>query len=200
MSSVRKSRARDYPGARSKCGNPANPLHRAGRSYNRGMIASEIAKRIASRFAVDAVYADDKHPRVHISVDRWTPLAKFLRFDPVLKFDWLACLTGLDYPASDQVAVTYDLSSFDHRHRFAVRVTTARAIGVFPSTVDLWPAADWHEREAFDLFGFDFTGHPGLRRILLAEDWEGHPLRKDYVFPREYHGIPASVELDWHQT
>jgi NADH-quinone oxidoreductase subunit C len=164
------------------------------------MTAIEIARRIAARFAVDAVFADDKHPRVHIAVDRWQPLADFLRFDPVLKFDWLACLTGLDYPAAEQVAVTYDLYSFDHRHRFAVRVTTARGAGVFPSTARLWAAADWHEREAFDLFGFDFTGHPNLRRILLAEDWEGHPLRKDYVFPREYHGIPASVELDWHQT
>ena len=68
-----------------------------------------------------------------------------------------------------------------------------------PSVADLWPAADWHEREAYDMFGIVFDGHPDLRRILCADDWEGFPLRKDYVFPREYHGIPASVELDWQQ-
>ena len=68
-----------------------------------------------------------------------------------------------------------------------------------PSVVRFWPAADWHEREAYDMFGIVFDGHPDLRRILCADDWEGFPLRKDYVFPREYHGIPASVELDWQQ-
>ena len=66
-----------------------------------------------------------------------------------------------------------------------------------PSVTGLWPAANWHEREAFDLFGIVFDGHPNLKRILMADDWVGFPLRKDYVFPREYHGIPASVELDW---
>ena len=87
----------------------------------------------------------------------------------------------------------------DHRHTFAVKVYCPRDAASIPSVADLWPAADWHEREAFDMFGIDFPGHPDLRRILCADDWEGFPLRKDYVFPREYHGIPGSVELDWQQ-
>ena len=68
-----------------------------------------------------------------------------------------------------------------------------------PSVHQLWASANWHEREAFDLLGIEFTGHPDLRRILCADDWVGFPLRKDYEFPREYHGIPGSVELDWQQ-
>jgi NADH-quinone oxidoreductase subunit C len=155
---------------------------------------TQIAARISSRFAVDGVSAEDKHPRVQLSVGRWDPLARFLRHDPVLKLDWLACLTGIDCPADGQVAVVYDLYSFDHRHRFAVRVTAPRESPVFPSMTELWPAADWHEREAFDLLGFEFTGRQNLRRILLADDWEGHPLRKDYVFPQSYHGIPTTLE------
>jgi NADH-quinone oxidoreductase subunit C len=155
---------------------------------------TQIAARISSRFAVDEVFAEDKHPRVHLPVERWAALAEFLRHDPVLQMDWLACLTGLDYPADARVAVGYDLCSFDHRHRFAVRVTAPRERAVFPSMIALWPAADWHEREAFDLFGFEFTGRRGLRRILLADDWEGHPLRKDYVFPQSYHGIPTTLD------
>jgi NADH-quinone oxidoreductase subunit C len=165
------------------------------------MTGNEISAAIVERFAgrLSGVFAEDKHPRVHVPVEHWRSLAEFLRHNSALSFDWLANLTALDYVADDSACVLYDLWSFDRRHSFAVKVFAPRNAPVFPSMVDLWPAANWHEREAFDLMGFDFTGHPDLRRILMSEDWEGHPLRKDYVFPREYHGIPGSVELDWTQ-
>lgn len=140
-----------------------------------------------------------KHPRIHVAAASWPRLALYLRNTPGLEFDWLANLSGIDYAADNQLCVAYDLWSFSLRHAFAVKVYCPRDNPVVASVVELWPAADWHEREAFDLLGIRFIGHPDLRRILCADDWEGHPLRKDYVFPREYHGIPGSVELDWTQ-
>ncbi|HLL90449.1 MAG TPA: NADH-quinone oxidoreductase subunit C [Tepidisphaeraceae bacterium] len=165
------------------------------------MTSAEIVQRVQEAFGgrITAAFPSDKHPRVHVDAADWRPLAEHLLRDPSLKFDWLANLSGVDYVADGMMAVVYDLYSFDLRHRFAVKVFTPRAAPSVPSVADLWAIADWHEREAFDLLGIDFPGHPDLRRILLAEDWEGFPLRKDYVFPREYHGIPGSVELDWQQ-
>jgi NADH-quinone oxidoreductase subunit C len=165
------------------------------------MTSLEITSAICERFTekLTGIFPEEKHPRVHLPVEYWRSLAEFLRHNTALSFDWLANLTSLDYAADDRACVLYDLWSFDRRHSFAVKVFAQRANPVFPSVVDLWPAANWHEREAFDLMGFQFTGHPDLRRILMAEDWDGNPLRKDYVFPRQYHGIPASVELDWQQ-
>lgn len=165
------------------------------------MTPQQIAQAIAGKMGskVIASFPDDKHPRVHINGPDWRALAEFLISDPALKFDWLANLSGVDYVADDKMCIIYDLYSFDHKHTFAVKVFVPRGNPSVVSVCDLWRAADWHEREAYDMFGFEFPGHPDLRRILCADDWEGFPLRKDYVFPREYHGIPASVELDWQQ-
>jgi len=164
------------------------------------MLPDQIIAHLKDRFpqAVTSAHLD-KHPRLHTTASHWRPLAECLCHDPALQFDWLANLTGLDYAADHQLAVCYDLESTTLRHRFAVKVFTPRDQPAIPSVTDLWPAANWHEREAFDLLGLEFPGHPNLRRILLADDWEGFPLRKDYIFPREYHGIPGSVELDWQQ-
>lgn len=139
------------------------------------------------------------HPRIHVEAPVWEELARRLFSEPALAFDWLANLSGVDYAADDKLCVVYDLRSFTHQHDFAVKVYCPRSQPIVASVAHLWPTANWHEREAFDLLGIEFSGHPDLRRILCADDWEGRPLRKDYIFPREYHGIPASVELDWQQ-
>ncbi len=78
----------------------------------------------------------------------------------------------------------------------AIRVRVPREGGHVPSVADVWPTANWHEREAFDLLGVTFDGHPDLRRILCPDDWVGHPLRKDYEFPKEYEGIPAAAAAE----
>jgi NADH-quinone oxidoreductase subunit C len=133
-------------------------------------------------------------------------VARTLRDHPRLKFDMLNCISGVDYLELDpkkaakagfepHLEVVYHLSSFAHKHRFVVKVLLPRwkdkpgELPEVPTLVEVWPAADWHERECFDLAGVLFVGHPDLRRILLADDWVGHPLRKDYEFPLEYHGI-----------
>jgi NADH-quinone oxidoreductase subunit C len=134
-------------------------------------------------------------------------ICRFLRDDGRLKFEILSCISGIDYLELDpkkvakagfepHVEVVYHLQSFTHRHRFTVKVILPRwkndkpgDLPEVPSVTSIWPAADWHEREVYDLSGIRFNGHPDLRRILLSEDWIGHPLRKDYEFPLEYHGI-----------
>jgi NADH-quinone oxidoreductase subunit C len=162
---------------------------------------AQIASLLKQKFGgkILASFPEDKHPRIHVDAGDWRAVAEFLLREPQLKLDWLQNLSGVDYAADDKMCVVYDLWSFDLRHSFAVKVYCPRDNPHIPSVADLWRAADWHEREAYDMYGIVFDGHPDLRRILCADDWEGFPLRKDYVFPREYHGIPASVELDWQQ-
>ena len=108
-------------------------------------------------------------------------------------FDFLADLAGVDYlnypSATDRFAVVYALTNLATGERVFVKAFANDPDPVLPSAVPLWTGADWMEREVYDMFGVVFTGHPDLRRILLAEDWQGHPLRKDYEYPLEYHGI-----------
>jgi len=162
---------------------------------------AQIVAKLTAQFgdAILASFPDDKHPRVHIAAANWRKVAEFLYSDPALKLDWLACLTAVDYVAEDKLAIVYDLASFDLGHGIAVKVYMPRGDAHIATVCDLWPAANWHEREAYDMMGITFDNHPDPRRILLPEDWVGFPLRKDYVFPREYHGIPGTYEMDWKQ-
>jgi NADH-quinone oxidoreductase subunit C len=161
----------------------------------------QIAGRLTATFGdeIVACLPDDKHPRVHLHAGSWRAVAEFLAGQEDLAFDFLACVSALDYVADNKLCAVYELYATQHRHWFAVKVYTERDNPCIPSVMDIWPAADWHEREAYDLMGIVFEGHADLRRILLPEDWVGHPLRKDYEFPREYHGIPGSTEIQWHQ-
>ena len=165
------------------------------------MTPTQIAQILTQKFGdvITEARPDDKHPRVHTTGENWRAIAELMKSDSELAFDWLACISSVDYVVANQLAAIYDLYATTHKHWFAVKVITDRDDPHIPSVMDLWPAADWHEREAFDLMGIVFDGHTDLRRILLPEDWVGHPLRKDYQYPREYHGIPGTYELDWQQ-
>jgi NADH-quinone oxidoreductase subunit C len=173
------------------------------------MTVSDIIARLEQQFGskIRSKKLDALDPYVVIDGADLLDVARFLRDDPQLNFSLLQCISGVDYLEPDpkkapkagfepHLEVVYHLNSFSHRQRLVVKVSMPRwkdnhpgELPELPSLSALWPAADWHEREVYDLVGVWFTGHPDMRRILLSEDWVGYPLRKDYEFPLEYHGI-----------
>ena len=116
-------------------------------------------------------------PREHLS-----RAAEFLRAEPGLEFDFLSDISAVDrFPLEPRFDLNYHLLSIANRHTLRLRVNVrSERDPQIDSITAVWPAANWLEREIFDLFGIRFLGHPDLRRILMPEDWEGHPLRKDY--------------------
>jgi NADH-quinone oxidoreductase subunit C len=107
--------------------------------------------------------------------------AEFLRGSPDFQFSFLSDITGVDcFPDEPRFELNYHLLSLNRRERLRLKVRVGSNNPGVESVTSIWPGANWHEREVFDLFGVRFEGHPDLRRILMPEDWEGHPLRKDY--------------------
>ncbi|MCC6741154.1 MAG: NADH-quinone oxidoreductase subunit C [Planctomycetia bacterium] len=122
-------------------------------------------------------------------VEKLPDVMAFLRDDLRLEFDLLHDIAGLDQ--KDCTEVVYHLTSLPKRHWLCVKVAVPRLTGTVPTVAHLWKTAIWHERECFDLFGVRFSGNPDLRRILLPDDWEGHPLLKDYKVQEFYQGMPV---------
>ncbi|MBT1687849.1 NADH-quinone oxidoreductase subunit C [Dawidia soli] len=109
---------------------------------------------------------------------------------PELYFDMLSCVTGLDNgPQANTLEVIYNLYSIPFNLHLMLKVVLPRESPEVDSVASVWRTADWHEREAFDMYGIHFTNHPDLRRILMPADWEGYPLRKDYQDPQYYRDI-----------
>lgn len=116
-----------------------------------------------------------------VARERLLAVAEYLVTEPSLRFSFLSDVTPVDrFPLEPRFELNYHLLSLDRRERLRLRVWTSGADPVVPSVTSIWPTANWHERESFDLFGIRFEGHPDLKRILMPDDWEGHPLRKDY--------------------
>lgn len=170
-----------------------------------GLILDKLKQRFGERIVRADLEAVD--PWIEIAPDAIAEVARYLRDEPSLRFDFLHCISGVDYVQPDpkkaknfpwevHFELLYHLSSMAHRHRLVLRLTLPRWQGDIEGQLpevrtvsDIWRTANWHEREVYDLSGVRFVGHPDLRRVLCPEDWEGHPLRKDYQTPREYHGI-----------
>ncbi len=147
----------------------------------------QIAKMIEEKFAGQVLGTTTYAGQVAVSLkkDAIKDVCLFLRDEPSLKLDHLADLTAVDYSrypgdTGQRFEVVYNLISTTHRHRIRLKARVPEADPRIATVTSVWNTANWHERETYDLMGIIFEGHPDLRRILLAEDWEGHPLRKEY--------------------
>lgn len=139
-----------------------------------------VAQRLKERFSESAVAADDK--RLIICPDKLAEIALFLRDDQELDLNYLNSLTAVDHKT--HFALIYHLTSITKGHRLTFRIDLDdRNRAVLASVTPIWRGADLQEREIFDLFGIEFTGHPNLKRIFLWEGFSGYPLRKDWVGP-----------------
>ena len=130
--------------------------------------------------AIEPVATVDLHPTIYVSRDHLAAVARVVRDAADLKFSFLAEVTAVDYwPHEPRFEVVYVLVSLAHRHRLRMKVRLHGSDAHLATVCDVWPAANWLEREVWDLFGIVFDGHPDPRRLLMPEDWEGFPLRKD---------------------
>jgi NADH-quinone oxidoreductase subunit C len=159
------------------------------------MEPSAIYNRVRERLGAEAVpEVVEKKP------DAWMEVApkaivevcRLLRDDPETAMDCLSNESGVDY--KDHIEVVYHLFSYRQRHGAVLKVKLPRENPSVQTVEELWKSANWMEREIFDLLGVNFEGHSDMRRILMPEDWIGHPLRKDFVEPPEYHGISTVRE------
>jgi NADH-quinone oxidoreductase subunit C len=131
--------------------------------------------------AVRGVKFDREEMTIYLDRTAIREACSLLRDDPACPFNFLSDVTCVDwYPSEPRFDVVYHLLSIPRKERVRLKVRLDSASPVVESVTSVWPGANFFEREVFDLFGIRFTGHPYLRRILMPEDWEGHPLRKDY--------------------
>jgi len=152
----------------------------------------EIHQRLAARFgeAVGPLMPAKKDAFSVVKREAIVDICSFLKNDPDIAMDCLMNLSAVDgFKGQDVIRVVYHLYSYSKRHAFILKVELPRAAPEVASVEPVWKAADWLEREQYDLLGVKFTGHPDLRRVMLPDDWVGHPLRKDYKEPGDYHHI-----------
>lgn len=159
---------------------------------------SEVIERLRARFGDDIRAAREVHghPVVTVSRERYVEVARFLRDDPDLAFDFFDFLGAVDYrPKGRGFEVVTHLASTRHGHNVRIEVECDPEDPRCPTLTEVWPGANWHEREAWELFGIVFEGHPHLVKLLLPEQFEGHPLRKDFVLmTREAKPWPGAAE------
>jgi NADH-quinone oxidoreductase subunit C len=157
------------------------------------MDSRAIHEKLVARFGDRITGADLEaaSPFAVVATGAIAEVAAWCKAEPDLAFDNLMCLSGVDYPKADppRMEVVYHLLSYTHHHTFALKVHVGRENPSVPTVEGVWGVANFHERECWDMFGIAFAGHSDLRRILLPDDWEGFPLRKDWQDPDYYNGL-----------
>ncbi|MBA3742653.1 NADH-quinone oxidoreductase subunit C [Sporichthya sp.] len=151
--------------------------------------------------AIEVVVVDRGELTFHVRRDQLLKVAQSLRDDPALRFELFSGVSGVHYPEQTgrELHAVYHLLSITHNRRLRLEVSVPDADPHLPSVFSIYPTCDWHERETYDFFGIIFDGHPALTRIMMPDDWPGHPQRKDYPLggiPVEYKGatIPPPDE------
>lgn len=153
------------------------------------MRPQEIYELVKGKFPDAAIEfnAEGFEPFLSVKPQAIKDVSRFLKDCPDTRLDALMCLSGVD--RGETLEVVYHLCSYELNHRFVLKAAVPKDEPNLPSVDKVWPTANWHERETFDLVGITFEDSQDLRRILLPPDWEGHPLRKDYEYPTEYNGM-----------
>jgi len=154
--------------------------------------SQEIYTRLKEKFGESILSLEEVVGDSYILVipEAIADAGRYLAEDEALAFDSLMCLSGVDLNVKDtDLAVVYHLYSMTHRHKVVLKTLVPKEDPHVPSVEQIWKTAQWHEREVYDLYGIIFENHSDLRRILLPDDWEGYPLRKDYQEPEFYRGM-----------
>ncbi len=148
----------------------------------------EVLNRLREEHADDLTCSDNWIEIDHEAID---DVSAYLKETEGLSFDSLMCLSGMDWEKDreDCLGVTYHLHSMSIGHRVTLKIFCSTDDPRVPTVSYVWEGANWHEREAFDMFGIRFEGHPYLKRMFCPEDWEGHPLRKDYEVQEYYRNV-----------
>jgi NADH-quinone oxidoreductase subunit C len=166
------------------------------------MIIDIVKEILIAKFGDEVILSEERtslQPALIINPNLIADVCLTLRDHPKTWFDFLSSLSGIDYGVEQKkFGVVYHLSSIIKNHQIVLKVMLENDrdennLPVFKSVSTIWKTAEWHEREAFDLLGIYFENHPDLRRILLPDDWEGYPLRKDYKTAEHYHQIKIDL-------
>ncbi|MDI6743822.1 MAG: NADH-quinone oxidoreductase subunit C [Thermodesulfovibrionales bacterium] len=173
----------------------------------------QIAEKIREKFPDEVLDVKEFREQVAVTLkkDRILEICRYLHDDSDLCFDYLVDLCGVDYfgKKEKRFEVVYHLYSIQRCHAIRLKAAVAESSPEIDSVTAVWAGANWHERECYDMFGIIFKGHPDMRRVLMPEDWEGHPLRKDYPVKgpeKEWLGFGAVLErakrfkeFDWQE-
>lgn len=162
-------------------------------------MSKKVLKKVTKKFKDQILDSHDRlgDETIIIEPASLREICEFLREDDKMDFDFLTDITGVDYlKRKPRFEVVYHLYSMTKKHRLRIRVVVEEGNETVPSIVDIWRAANWAEREVFDMYGITFEGHPNLRRILMYDEFEGYPLRKDYPVQRSQPRMDIKKERD----